>query len=367
MWQVSKSDLELAVKSGFIYAPLLFDPGIEKELNAAEDEGTCGTGSAKATIAVDGTIFIKTVSLNSLLDNYEQIDPSTYEELRSDLLREYSDVMTAGRTFLVGKLKTIVFEIMPYFIKKGRGLDRRRLSEEEMLDLISKKIGSPRRHLKEANALLDAAVLRRALKNLEAQNLAVEPPDDGPLSVRDLHAWLRKGLQARIVECEKERLRQAMLEREQFGEQLKYMCILQHVAEEGSLEIDGFGFSRIGSDDEYFVYKHTGEYILKDYYARPYLFPDCRVAVSTNGVLKPIVMERYKHPFLQGFESGQEICMRGITPKSTFTANHVIEALEEGINALLYGYDSRRRNGYNSLDRTTVYVKPSVDFDDYRV
>jgi len=40
--------------------------------------------------------------------------------------------------------------------------------------------------------------------------------------------------------------------------------------------------------------------------------------------------------------------------------------LEEGINALLYGYDARRRNGYHSLDPTLYYVK-TIEFEDYRV
>ena len=138
------------------------------------------------------------------------------------------------------------------------------------------------------------------------------------------------------------------------------------------------------------MYKRTGEYALKDYYGRIYLFPDCRVAVSTLLPLKPFVMENYKHPFLEAHDSGQDICMRGFSPPNVFAAATVITALEEGIQALLYGYSPRRRNGYHSLDRMTArarigesgeqpMVEPldypvirrrhvlDVDFDDYRV
>jgi hypothetical protein len=77
-------------------------------------------------------------------------------------------------------------------------------------------------------------------------------------------------------------------------------------------------------------------------------------------------MEKYKHPFLYAHDSGQEICMSGFNPPRQFSAENTIHLLEEGMNALLYGYDARRRNGYHSLDRTRVYIK-TVEFDDYRI
>jgi hypothetical protein len=77
-------------------------------------------------------------------------------------------------------------------------------------------------------------------------------------------------------------------------------------------------------------------------------------------------MEKYKHPFLYAHDSGQEICMHRFYPPQQFSAENTIHLLEEGINALLYGYDARRRNGYHSLDRTREYIK-TVEFEDYRV
>jgi hypothetical protein len=77
-------------------------------------------------------------------------------------------------------------------------------------------------------------------------------------------------------------------------------------------------------------------------------------------------MEKYKHPFLLGHKSGQEICLKESVPSSELSAKNVIRTLEEGLTALRYGYDCRRRNGYHSLDRTWVYI-PTIDFEDYRI
>ena len=146
----------------------------------------------------------------------------------------------------------------------------------------------------------------------------------------------------------------------------KHIGILLYIADTGSLEIDDFGFQRLNFPDEYLVYKHTGEYELKDYYARKYRFPNCRVAVATWGHFIPQVMETYKHPFLLWHRSGQEICMGDFYPPSEFSPENIISTLEAGINALLYGYDSRRRNGYHSLDETTRLVE-TVEFGEYVV
>ena len=155
--------------------------------------------------------------------------------------------------------------------------------------------------------------------------------------------------------------------REQFrNTKEKHLGILLYIAAKGSLELDGFGFLRIDSSDDYLVYKRTGKYILKDYYARRYLFPDCRVAVPTFGVLRPIVLETYKHPFLLRHKAGQEICLGQFTPTKKFSARNIIEGVEKGINALIYGYDSRLRNGIHSLDQKRLHVK-SIEFDDYRI
>ena len=82
--------------------------------------------------------------------------------------------------------------------------------------------------------------------------------------------------------------------------------------------------------------------------------------------MNPVVIEYYKHPFLFGHDSWQKLCMRRTQSYNLFTAENAINALEEGINSLLYGYDHRRRNGYHSLDRLPM-PGGLINFDDYRV
>ncbi|MGD9333884.1 MAG: hypothetical protein PVJ50_02750 [Desulfobacterales bacterium] len=372
MKQLLDSNLELVVESGFIYVPLLFDPAIDRELRAPLRSGTTperpGSRNSKAIIEAQGRYFIRTLSLQSLLTNFEKISADSYRQLRNDCLQECFFTPELDGISTDGKLRTILFQVMTYFIKKNRGLERRRLSEEEILDFIGEKMNVPSKYYERAKTFLDTESLRRMLRDLEKQEATTpEPLQSGLLSARELRAWLRKALSAKIVHSEREGLTKTLQVRERFRNiKKKHLGILLYIAAKGSLEIDGFGFSRIDSSDEYLVYKRTGEYILKDYYARSYLFPDCRVAVPTSGALKPIVMETYKHPFLLGHEAGQEICMRRFTPPNKFTAGNIIGGVEKGINALIYGYDSRRRNGIHSLDRKRLHVK-SIEFDDYRI
>jgi len=377
------SDLELLIQSGFVCLPLLFDPAIEGEIRTSP--------RPKTLMTVDGRYFIKTLRLHSLVESYEKIDAQLYEQVLSMCLQKYCGMVELSDISMSEKLRMILFQVMPYFIRRSRGLERRKLSEDEILDLVEEKVNIPRRYYDKATKFLDTRSLRLILGELEERVPSTDPPGDGLMAARRLREWLVKALEVKIMNGEKERLRQVLYHREQFGgTQRKYVAILLYIAEKGSVEIDGFGFSRIGMSDEYLIYKRTGEYALKDFYGRLYLFPDCRVAVSAVIPSRPFVIETYKHPFLEGFDAGQQICLRDFTPPKVFTAASVIKALEEGINALLYGYSSRRRNGYHSLDRATQHIRgtdldeeitsefeegplgrrrrvPSVHFDDCRV
>jgi len=363
------SNIELAVESGFIYLPLLFDPSIEKEIQTLHGlngpQEVSRPQASKIIIKIKGKHFIKTLNLHSLLSNYETINKDSYEQFKIACIRKYHLNPEIGSITIDGKLRKILFQIMPYFIKKNRGIERKRLHEEEILDLVGEKIDVPKRYHEEAEAFLNIGILKEMLTAIEKQETSIDPPKNGLQSARELREWFIKAIDVKILEREYERLKQALEIRKQFSRtKRKHIGILLYIADMGSLEIDDFGFNRIRSDDEYLVYKHTGEYILKDYYARSYLFPDCRVAVYTYGLFRPIVMEMYKHPFLLWHRSGQEICMRDFYPPTEFTPENIINALEEGINALLYGYDSRKRNGYHSLDKTTHLVE-TVEFGEY--
>ena len=69
------------------------------------------------------------------------------------------------------------------------------------------------------------------------------------------------------------------------------------------------------------------------------------MAVPTFNPFRPIVIEKYKHPFLYAHDSGQEICMTGFNPPQGFSAKNMIQVLEEGFNALVHGYDPDGEGG----------------------
>jgi hypothetical protein len=380
--QFLDSELEVVVQSGFIYVPLWFDPSVDREVHTPSQ--------APTLIQSNGRLFVRAVSLQSLLENYPTIFPESYAQLRHACLYNHSVIPRLGRIPLDEKLKTILFHVMPHFIRGHRDLERNRLSEDEILEAIGRNIAVPASCYEQAGTLVEAHALRGILAELEEQDATGKPAREGPVTARELQEWIRRAVERRIRDEERARLREILQQGEEaMGARRRHDALLRHIAEEGSLVIDGFGFYRLGAE-EYYVYKHTGEYALRDFYGRTYLFPDCRVGISTSGPFKPLVMEHYKHPFLEGHDSWQEICLRGYTPSDGFTAAGVIHALEEGINALLYGYSSRRRNGYHSLEGIpkriggpalgdSPLVEPTdypvirkahilnVDFDDYRV
>jgi hypothetical protein len=361
--QLLHPDLELVVKSGFLYVPLLFDADIAAEIRNGPEPGL----EENTLVEIEGKQFIKSVHIQSILTNYDRIDKDHYEQLRRDCLREFSDLPEVLGISSNSKLLTIVLQIMPYFLRKSSGLERRQLSEEELLDLICGKIDIPPGFTEQADKYLDPGSLRQRLNDLERFDQRLKPLRDGSFTGAALQRWLHTAVEVQIVNRERVRLEEELYQRERLSDSKKnHIVTLMYIAEKGSLEVDGFGFSRIGSSDDYLIYKRTGEYTLKDYYARNYRFPDCRVAVSTMNPFRPIVLERYKHPFLHAHAPQQEICLRGFKWPEEFSADNIIRLLEEGINALLYGYNARRRNGYHSLDPTRYYIK-TIEFEDYRV
>jgi hypothetical protein len=372
MRQLLDSDLEVAVQGGFLYLPLLRDPTVEREIGERTSPASASSGSGLqdpgTIIASRGRYFVRTLSLQSLVRSYEKIDPAGYGEVAAGCLKKYHLTPNLEALAPEGKLLTILFGVMPYFIRKNRGFKRQALTEPEILELVSSKVETPAKYCEEARGFLDSEALRAKLAELEGGSPVLQPPVGGLMRAHELREWLHGALHREILAREKERLTLALQVRERLGfAGARHMCTLLYLAEKGWWEIDGFGFSRISAPrDEYLIFKRTDKYVLKDYYGRSYLFPPCRVGVSTVGPLRPIVVDTYKHPFLFDHAPGQEICLMEYNPPGDFTAGNIIKVLEDGLNALLYGYDARRGNGYHSLDRTREYVK-TIEFDDYRI
>ncbi len=364
------SDSHLVVAGDFVYLPLLLDPAIVCDLESHPPgklpSSDNGTGAEPLIIEVQGSPFIRTVSLTSLLEQYAVIRPEVYEARRRALLEETGATGDPEPVFPDRKLAVILFQVLPHFLRRDRFFAREALDEEKILRMVSDRVKVPQHYARRGCEFSHIAEgLKEVIARLEKHSRPPKPPPAGLMPARRLRQWFFRALAAKIAAREKRRLAEAVHEQERWAAiRRRYAGLLAYLAEKGSLEMDGFGFTRRAH--EYVVYKRTGPYALRDFYGRPYIFPDCRVAVSTSGRLKPFVIEHYKHPLLRRHGSGQEICMpRDFKPALSFSAVGVIRALEAGINALYYGYNPRRRNGYHSLDR--IQQVRVVDFDDYKV
>lgn len=368
MRQLLDSNLELLITGGCLYVPLLLDPSIaaewEDHAGGAASPGPAGGPLPPPLRALAGKPFVLAMTLASLAASYQAIHPASYEELRRSCLGKFPDAAMEEDVSPDLKLRTIIFEILPHFIKMKRGRRPGKPGEAEILEEIGRRLGIHPEYYRRARQLYGPDSLKRRLQDLPE---APDPggPPEGLVAAPDLRDWLHRVLAGQIIHQEKDRLHRLLAEGEpSFETHWQYLALQLYLADRGHAEIDGCGFFRLGRRGEYLIYKRTGEYALKDYYGRIYRFPDCRVAVATLSRLKPMVLETYKHPLLFGQKPGQEICIRQFTPTADFTAKNVIQALEEGLSALYHGYNSRRRNGYHSLDRITEHHR-SIDFADY--
>lgn len=369
MLRLLQSDTELLVEAGFIYLPMVFDPAVDKEVNMGRD-GSRASGRAPQLTRSGDKYFLKSLNINSILDNYGKLDPQTYEDLRRNVFNRFLCSLNPASISIDQKLKTIVFQVIPHFARKKNRLRKMRgaASVEQFLDLVGRRAGIPARFYAEAGRFGDTFSLKKKIRDIGGSTVPQVADKGGLTTAKSFHQRLLKALESKIVREEKDRLEGLLQGRDQYADlQKKYIALLLFINETGDLELNGAGFFRDGDTPEYYVYVHTGQYALKDHKGRLYLFPDCRVAVPTRGPLVPYVVEKYKHPFLWGHESFQKICVaERFIPEWKFSASGAIRALEEGINALFYGYNSSRGNGYHRLDDMRM-DKNSIVFDDLRI
>lgn len=369
MLQMLESEIEVLIESGFIFLPLKFDPFIEEDLEAVvrSRSGHPESAGQANVIAVNGKHYVRSLSIRGILDNYAKFDPETYEYIRRGVFNRFLRTLNPSSLSMDEKLGAIVFQVMPYFLRKKDRLHRKPVLGEEVLDLVSRRLDIPPIFYHEAGKYSDTATLRKRLQTLSAAEVS-DIPFTGLVAAKTVRQWFFKALEAKVIEAEKRRLGSLLYNQEQFSKlQKKYIAVLLFVKAQGALEINGCGFFRGGTSSEYLVYVRTGEFALKDFYGRIYLFPDCRVGVSTTGPLVPYVLDRYKHPFLKGYDTLQKICVRGdFAPMSKFNAVGAIQAIEEGLSALFHGYNSRRGNGYHRLDGMKI-EENSIVFEEYRI
>jgi hypothetical protein len=372
MWQLLTSETEVLIRAGFMYQPLLFDAQVEEEIKNLTGAAATGVvdNCSELLFEVEGQYFIKSLSLNSLVENYPAAFPEEYDRQSSRLRQRIFPEARGYRLLLDNRLKTILFEILPHFWRWRRGRRREKNGAAAVLAYLAAKLPENTHASGDVKELWEQqAHLRQAIRRLESLGRGKpEPPPEFRGPVRKLAGWFQEVLECRLVRQE---IKQWQRELDQVQELLKLpereLAVLLSAAARGAVELEGCGCCPDSQHaGEYWIYLRSGDYVLQDYFGRPYLFPDCRVAISTAGPWHPIVLERYKHPLLRRFEKGQQICLTDYQPDGEFSGPGVIRALEAGLNALFYGYNSRKRNGYNSLDGFGRHLSV-VDFEDWRL
>jgi hypothetical protein len=374
MWQLLASETEVLIHAGFVYLPLLFDPPIKAELDnltgpAAPPPPGVVQALTENLMSAAGGYFVKSLSLSSLVDNYPAVFPEEYQQERRRFQSQVFPEAPACRPLLDGRLQAILFDILPHFLHSRQGCRRRRVGAASVLASLSARLPNPPARTNGAARLQEReSSLRQVLQRLEHLPGLPEPLQGYHRHGRGLAGWFRQALQANLVTREISHWQRELAQVQALlNLPGPHLAVLLAIASRGALEVDGFGcFPDKKYPGQYLVYKRTGEFVLQDYFGRLYLFPDCRVGVPTAGPYDPLVLDKYKHPLLRRFASRQQICLSDYQAAPHFSAAGVINALEQGLNALFYGYNSRKRNGYNSLD-TFGRHQSVVDFEDWRL
>lgn len=357
---------QLVTPDGFLCLPLLLDPQVARDLRCLSASPESATLPFSLQTSEAGE-YVPALRLISLVTSYDRLWPREYQQAREAVCRELG-LPVADDPVLEGWLATLVFEVLPHFVRLGPTPGRTRPGPDAVLDFLVRRLQIPPPYYERARQEAAPEELEGRLAILEAQAASLPPPPAGRVFGADLDRWLEKALRALIISRERQRVaRRLALNRQQGEKPWLRRALLRYLRDQGGMEIDGFGFFPDGrSAGDYWVYRRTGEYLLQDYYGRLYLFPDCRVAVSTRERLRPVVWETYKHPFLRRHAPRQEICLtQEYQVPLTAGPREIIAALEAGLNALYYGYNPRRRNGYHSLDRHRG--EQLVSFEDYRL
>lgn len=365
MWEELGKVDKILVLNGYLFLPLWFDPDIAA---ASTDSAILAWSPALGAAPPDnilwryeGELFIRTVFLPAVAGAAAALFHS--QPLKADCpLPDLNNLIPS-------KLRVIIQEILPHFVRRRVLWQRGNQESQSLWKWLARQVQGHRpqpqlvRHWQET-----ASLWRARLQKLQEQGRGLEPLPSGCYTGSQVLNWIQRQARAGVCQALAEQYQAALAILEAWlalePEELLALAALVH---QDQVEIDGFGWQKLPASGEYLVFKRTGAYLLEDYFRRPYLFPDCRVAVPTNGPFKPMVLERYKHPLLRGYRPRQWICLpESYQPAVEFSPAAVIQALEAGINALYFGYNPRQRNGYHSLDRYGRGVS-DLDFEDLRL
>jgi hypothetical protein len=336
---------EMYVKGETLYMPLLYS----SETSEIEQE-MAGKGQRIKQPAVqhNGQIYVAVVSLRSLIENYSLQNPDSYESMRLALLKRYEIENMSGSISLQDKLmERLVFEVMPHFAKLSDEPGRRSApTRAEILNKLAEKANIPLdEYRSKVKIASDSTPLEKAIDQLKAFRQGIAFPDEGAITPDALEIWYKEALEKHILGKEAELRENIMAIRDEYlQKELDRQAVMLYLAENGGFEIDRFGVMKDGSSN-YKVYVHTGEYALKDLEGRIYLFPDGKVGfnVTPSSLGHPMVIDKYKHPFLTGrsFAPMQPICIHDLRSRDNSTSQNISNRLEAALSVIYYGYGLR--------------------------
>jgi hypothetical protein len=362
----------LYIHDGILYTPLLMDSTITDK--AVKKAGK-GPDRKPVIITKDDRRYIRAVNLMDLVSNYESINPAGYRAIIDELVRKYSiDLLEQETPYDNSLLETIIFGVMPHFVSINKNLlDRTEPRRADILEFIIKKEKIPLdKYRKKVRQETDYASLERAITYLRSLEKTTRLPQNGPIQSSALDSWLSSAVENSIVTKEAQ-LKGRILSMKQVlkKKEVDQRAVMLYLTKKGKLEIGGFGFME-GEDSEYLVYAHTGEYALESRKGKIFHFRDCKVAVPVDSdyIDSPLVIDNYKHPFLQNCEPMQDICIVDGGNGGQPTAKNIIKNIEEGINTLFYGYTLNGHfGGYQPLNGDFESDEDDYDisFRSYRI
>ncbi|MFC1697385.1 hypothetical protein ACFL1H_03565 [Nanoarchaeota archaeon] len=330
MEQFLQSNLEVLIDGGFVYVPLLFDEEIEKNVNEYE--------KGKIILEDNGQKYVRSLNLVSMVENYHKIYGKEYEKVKKNVLKKYLNKSNLKELNIDSNIKTIIFEVLPNFIKKHDGFERTKLDEYDIVELISKKSKIPSKYYTEADKFLDNDTLMKSLEKLDGSTGKIKPIKNGKTNTTYIKKWFDKALEVLVLSREKEDVKKAIDEKKVYiNKHRDYVAVMLYLSQIEKFEIEKFGF--VKKSKSYDVYKHTGEYALKDYSSgQIYLFPDCKVGVNTSNIKHPkVINNNYNHPFLSG-TSGHALCIVSRGWGSSFSGKNIIDGINAGLNTVMCGY-----------------------------
>jgi hypothetical protein len=363
---------EIYVKGVTLYLPLLYNSQL---LGIAEELAGGDQGERSPVVQHNGQFFVAAVSLRSLVENYAQLNPESYETKRQSLLKRYElENLSVPISLRDKMMEKLVFEVMPYFVRMND--DPRKRSVPTRTDILNRLVEKANIPLEEYSSkvriISDSTPLEKAVEQLKNFKQDIVFPPEGTMTMDALNIWYDGALENHILGKEAELRENIMAIREEFlRKELGRQAAMLYLAEKGGFEIDRFGIINNGSSG-YTVYVHTGEYALVDSAGQVYLFPDCRIGVVVDSGIVSVahVLDKYKHPFLRSDGANQRMCiLTSGGEKNSSDAKNIIQNLDEGLNAAFYGYSTDRttHHGFNPLSSSDGDRGEGIRFNDYRI